>query len=193
MTQSDGPGGVVEELLEVRVVHDLAGAEGVALAEQVLASQLDGVDPEAVGHHVHDPLRGPYRLHRPVAAEGAAGRKVGVDAVGVDCDMIEAVRADAGVSHLLRHSWPAVGVGTGVDVGPDPLGDKRAVVLGAEADSHGGGMSGHLVEDFVAVKDAPHGPTCQTRCEGGDCLDADEGLGAKRAAHGRDDDADVLG
>ena len=70
--------------------------------EQVLAAQLDGVDAEPVGHHVDDPLGGPHGLHGAVAAERAAGRQVGVDAVGVDRDVVEAVRPDAGVAHLLR-------------------------------------------------------------------------------------------
>ena len=124
------------------VVHDLAGAEGVALAQQVLPAQLDGVDAEPVGHHVDDPLGGPDRLHRAVAAERAAGRQVGVDAVGVDGDVVEAVGPDAGVAHLLGDTWSAVGVRAGVDVGPDPLGDERAVApwrRAGPARSRGGG------------------------------------------------------
>ena len=71
--------------------------------------------------------------------------------------MVEAVGPDSGVAHLLGDAGPAVGVGAGVDVGPDPLGDEGAVVLGAEADSHGGGVTGDLVEDLVAVEDARTG------------------------------------
>ena len=139
------------------VVHDLAGAEGVALLQQVLPAQLDGVDAEPVGHHVDDTFGGPHRLHRAVAAERAAGRQVGVDAVGVDGDVVEAVRADAGVAHLLGDAGSAVGVGAGVDVGPDALGHEGAVGLGAQPDPHGGRVTGDLVEDLVAVQHAAHG------------------------------------
>ena len=175
------------------VVHDLAGAEGVALVQQVLPAQLDGVDAEPVGHHVDDAFGGPDRLHRAVATERAAGRQVGVDAVGVDGDVVEPVGADAGVAHLLGDPGSAVGVGAGVDVGPDALGDEGSVALGAEPDPDGGRVPGDLVEDLVAVEHAAHRSAADPGGDGGDRLGADEGLGAEGAAHRGCDDTDVLG
>ena len=187
----DGPGGVVEELLEMDVVHGLARAEAVAVDEQVPAAQLDRVDAELGGHQVGDAFRCPHRLGGAVAAERAGRRKVGVDAEGVDGDVVEPVGADAGIAHLHRHPRAAVGIGAGVDPAPDALGHEPAVAGGAQPDPDGGGVAGEGDELLLTVEGQPHRSVEPPRDRSGDGLGAHEGLGAERPAHGRADDAHV--
>ena len=58
------------------------------------------ISAEPLGQQVDALLGGPGRLRRRVAAEGAVARAVGVHAVGIDLDVVEAVGADRGPAAL---------------------------------------------------------------------------------------------
>ena len=75
------------------VVHGLAGAVIVPVFEKVLHPQLQWVHLELV-EEVHGALPRPGGLHLAVA-EGAVGRKVGVDGARVDPNVGDAVRPRA--------------------------------------------------------------------------------------------------
>ena len=44
--------GVAHELAQVHLLHDLAGSEAVAAAQQVCQAQIDWISPETVRDHV---------------------------------------------------------------------------------------------------------------------------------------------
>jgi hypothetical protein len=56
---ADGIGGGLQAALELDVVHDLAGGEDVAVAQQVHAAQLERAHVERGRERVHRPLRRP--------------------------------------------------------------------------------------------------------------------------------------
>ncbi len=122
----------LEALREADVVHRLAGAEAVAVAQHVPQPELERIDAQPLGEHVQRPLGRPRGLRGPEASEGAGRWQVRVDAAGVDGDVRDAVRPDRRVADLDRDARTAVGVGARVDRGVDALGDERPVAAGAD-------------------------------------------------------------
>ena len=192
LAPADRLGRGLQALGEMDVVHRLAGAVAVSVAEDVPQAQLERIEAELLGQEVHRPLGGPGRLHLAVAPEGAVRRQVGVDAVGVDADVRDAVGPGRGEAHLLRHAGPAVGVRAGVGVAGDLLRQQRPVRPRAEL---------HLDDRGVPVQGLPllvPGKHELDRAAGlagerrGDRLGPKECLRPERAAHRRADDANLL-
>ena len=188
---ADALGDALEALRDVEVVHRLAGREAVAVAQHVAQPQLERIGAELLGQQVDALLRGPHRLRRRIAAEGARGRRVRVHAARVDLDVVEAVGADRRPAALGGDVRAGVGVGAGVPVGPHAPRDERAVAARAEAHAEARGMAHERHEDLVAREHDAHREPGLARERGGDRLDPRERLGAEAAAHRRRDDAHV--
>ena len=189
---ADGRRRRVEALLEVHVVHDLAGGEGVAVAQQVPAAQLERADVQLGGERVHRALRRPHRLHRPVAAEGAVRRQVRVDRERVDADVRDQVGPDAGVAELGRDAGAAVRVRARVDPAVELLGDQRAVPLRADPHAHRRRVAVERDELLRAVEHGLDRPAGLARERGDQRLEPHERLRPERAAHRRSDHPDVV-
>ena len=71
----------LQALGEVDVVHRLAGAVDVAVAQEVAQAQLERVEPSRSASRSIGALARPGGLHLAVAAERPRGRQVRVDAV----------------------------------------------------------------------------------------------------------------
>ena len=71
--------GARQALLELAVDRRVAGREFLAVGEEVLAAQLDGIAIEAPRRVVEQRLEGPGELGHAEAPEGAARRRVRVD------------------------------------------------------------------------------------------------------------------
>src|SRR5690606_16204806 len=84
---------VVEQLVVVQVVHDLARRVDLPVAQQVLAPQLERVHTEVGGDVVELRLVGERQLRGHRAAERAAGDGVGVGRDRLDGDVRDRVRA----------------------------------------------------------------------------------------------------
>ena len=66
------------------VLHRRAGRLRAALAQDVLAAELDRVDAELARDQVGVALIGPHQLRNAEAAQRAGRRAVGVELVGID-------------------------------------------------------------------------------------------------------------
>jgi hypothetical protein len=64
----------LQTLGEVDVVHGLAGAVDVAIAQEVAQTQVERIQSEPLREQVDRPLARPRRLHLAVAAKRARGR-----------------------------------------------------------------------------------------------------------------------
>src|SRR4029077_2355559 len=113
-----------------------------ALAQEVPAAELDGVDAEAARHHVGVALVGPHELRDAEAAQRAGRGQIGVERVRIDVHIVDVVRAGGGETGLLRHARPDVGVGAAVP--PDlALARDDAALLGyAALDAEGARVLG---------------------------------------------------
>ncbi|MNX91282.1 hypothetical protein D3C86_1233560 [compost metagenome] len=98
--------------------HDLAGGHHLAVADEVLATDLQAIHAELFGQEVDGRLVGDRHLGRAEAAHGAVGVVVGVDADHVHVDVGHAVGA-GGMTCGLAHDGDArrgVGALLGVDL-----------------------------------------------------------------------------
>ena len=189
---ADGLRGRPQALLEVDVVHRLAGGEAVPVAQQVAQPQLERAHAQPLGEHVHRALARPHRLGRAVAAERAVGRQVRVDGERVDAHVGNPVGPDARVAHLAGDPRPAVGVGAGVGPAVELLRDERPVARRTDPHAHNCGVAPERDELLGAVEHRLDGPPRLARQAGDDRLEARERLGAERPAHRRRQHADPL-
>ena len=188
---ADLPRRGLETLGDAEIVHDLARREAVAVAQHVLQAQLERIDAEPLGEQVDALLRCPGRLRGRIAAERAVARAVRVDAVGVDLDVVEAVRPDRGPAALRRDVRTGVGIGARVPLRPHPAGHEAAVARRAETHPRARRMAVEREEELVAREHELDRGAGAARERGRDGLDARERLGAEGAAHRQRDDADV--
>ena len=176
----------------VGFVVALAGGVLLAGAEVVFLAEVEGGHVELAGEHVHEALDGEVAFLVAVAAEGADGGRVGVDALGFEQGVREFVGAGAVVGGGVADVDAGVGEGAGgvQDVGLD--GDEGAVLLGADlhvvaeavADEGAG-------EVFAAGGDPLDGAAGDVGGDPGDgLLDGDVGLVAEAAADFGDAHAD---
>ncbi len=75
------------------VLHGGAARLRAALAQDVLAAELDRIDAELARDQVGVALIGPDQLRNAEAAQRAGRRAVGVERVGIDADVLDVVRA----------------------------------------------------------------------------------------------------
>ena len=104
----------VHHLLDRGILDDRAGGVRAALAQQVLAAELDRIELERARDHVGVALVGPHELRHAEAAQRAGRRHVGVERVGIDRDVVDFVGARRGEAGLLRHARADVGIGAAV-------------------------------------------------------------------------------
>ena len=152
---------------QVGVEGALAVDDGVAGGQQVAAAQLDGVDAEPVGGHVHVELA---RQRALGGAEAPVRRRRGGVGVGRHAPhpkVGDPVGAEAAVDALGEHQRAVVGVGAGVEADVDVAGaDPGAgVEAGADGDDRAVGPGG--VHGRLDVGGDPHGTArCPRRGRG---------------------------
>ena len=152
----------------------------------VAQAQLHRVDAQGAGDVVHLRLAGPVRLRRAVAAEGAGGRQVRVDGVGVDLDVGDAVRPGAAEAAVLDQPRADVGVGAAAPVAADlARGEIVPSRLHAGLDVELRRVLRDLQELLAAgQRQLDRSPRGQ-RQRGGQRLEVDVALGAVAAAERR--------
>ena len=74
------------------IADRLAGGGRLAVSEQIDTPQLDGIDAERPGDHVHMPLARELRLGRPEPAERAERHRVREHGAAGDAHVIAGVR-----------------------------------------------------------------------------------------------------
>jgi hypothetical protein len=173
------------------VGHDLETVDGVGRRlQQVAPPHFDRVEPEFGGHGIEQRLEGKADIDRAVAAHGAAGRRVGIDAVAVVLDrrnVVEPVEQRARVED----------------------GDQAVAAVGAASLHHLGlaggqaAFAGHAQlhadmafrpaamgeETFLARHQQAYRATCRARQHGADDLEIQRfGAMAETAADERLDD-----
>ena len=164
-------------------------------AHEVDAPELDGVLPQPLGQLVQLHLEGEARLHRAVAAFGAARGLVGVHARGIEPVRGHGVGRGEQLAGVIRGHQPEGRVGASVqhDLRVHRL--QPALFVGARPVLHVEGMSPAVgVEHLLAgVQDLDRAP--RHHGQAGDAELQVEGLGfaAERPAHGRLDDPDGRG
>ena len=134
---------------QVGVEGALAGDQGVAGGQQVAAAQLDGIDTQPVGGHVHVQLTGQGGLGGAEAPVRRRRGGVGVHRHPPHPQVGHPVGTEAAIDALGEHQRAVVGVGAGVEADVDVAGHDPAV--GVEAGAHGdertvgpGGVHGRL-------------------------------------------------
>ena len=182
-----------EELAEVAILDRLAGREGLALGEQIFHAELVRVEAESLRNHVHLALVGPRGLVDPVPAEGAGGRDVRVDGVGVDPYVGNVVRPRRAIAPVLDEPRTDVRVCAGVEVAKALARDDAAVLhhAGGQGDAPAVLRDGHelLVAGEVQLDRTP----CDQRQDRGDRLDRRVALRSIRAPERRHDHAHARG
>ena len=80
----NGVGDFEKPFLEVAVDRCIAGGVEIALLEQILQANIQRINAEPVGNHIHLRFIGPGHLQRAKPAEGTCWNGIGVNAVGFD-------------------------------------------------------------------------------------------------------------
>ena len=188
---ADRLGRAAQALLELAVDGRVAGGERLAVAEEVVAPEVDGIAAEPVGGDVEERLERPRELRHAEAAKRAARRGVRVDGGTAEIDVRHAIGAGRRVGRLLDDARPDVGVGPDVVLRVAVHGGERAVAT--EADAHGdpGATAAHRLKRLRGRGRQPHGTAGRVRQRGGQRFQLRVGLAAEPAAEVRDDDADA--
>src|SRR5262249_42703701 len=105
-----------ERALVLGVLDDLAGGMWPALAHDVLPAELERVELERARDHVGVALVAPHQLRDSEAAQRTRRRKVGIERVGIDRDVLDVVGTRRGEARLLRYPRPDVGIGAAVPI-----------------------------------------------------------------------------
>jgi hypothetical protein len=168
------------------------GREFLAVGEEVLPAQLDGIPIEAPGRVVEQRLEGPGELGHAEAAERAARRRVRVDGPARQRYVADAVRAGGGIGALLDDARPDVGVGAHVEVGAALGGPELTVALQSELDAHAGIAAADGAEGVLRGDGKAHRPARHARERARDGLDLRVGLAAESPAEERHDDANPV-
>ena len=119
---------------QVGVERALAVDDRVARGEQVATPQLDGVDAEPLGGHVHVQLPGQRTLGRAETPVRRRRGGVGVHRGPPHPQVGHPVGAEAAVDALGEHQRAVVGVGAGVETDLDVAGADAGA--GVEAGAH---------------------------------------------------------
>ena len=180
----------LEALLELAVDRRVSRRELLAVREQVLPAQLDGVDTEALGGDVEERFHRPRELRHAEAPEGAAGRGVRVDSIAVQHEIRHAIRSRRRVHALLHDAGPDVGVGADVEVGETVRGHEPAVAPEAEPEPYARIAAPDDAERLLHGGGHAHGPARDPRQHRRDRLELRVGLAAEAAPERRHHDAD---
>ena len=131
----------VEDLLGSRAMDALAGDARLTVAQRVPPPQLDRIDAERLGNHVHVTLAGEHRLWVARRAHRTTGNAVGVDGSGLEPGHRHVVRGERVVrgNHQVGRDL-AGGIRTTVDGHLRLMSQERAVVAHGRAECHDGRM-----------------------------------------------------
>ena len=103
-------------LFDAERPHRRAGGEALAFLQSGLQTKFHRVDAQRARDHIRLRIVGPDHLRHAEAAKRARRNFVGVDAVGIDPDVGNAVRSGRGVARLVADARADFGVGAGVPV-----------------------------------------------------------------------------
>ena len=137
---------MVEDGFERRILEDGAGRLRPAVAQHILAAELDRIDVERPRHHVGVALVREDELRHAETAQRAGRRHVGVHRVGIDPDIVDVVGTGGGEAGFVGDARADIGVGAAV---PEHLAFARrdaAVLVDAGLDAHRARMLGDLIE-----------------------------------------------
>ena len=163
------------------------------MGQQIDAANGEGIEAEFGGHLVHQRLKGGARIDGAVAALGAAGRSVGVDAPAIMLDrrnVVDAVQQRAGI----EDGDDAVArVGAAALHGLQVAGGQLAVPGHAELDGDLGlGPTAMGEKSLLAGLQQSHGAARLARQQAGDNLEIQAfGARAEAAADERLDHPDM--
>ena len=172
----------------------LAAVGCIARAERVAQSELEPVQAQLVGQHVHQRLMRDRTLRHAEAAEGTGGRAVGVDAAAGAAGGAHGIGAGGVDRHAARHGRAPGGVGAGIEVAVKKHGSEPAVGVGTGAGRDPGRMA--LGRGRHALGPGPghaHRLAGDPGCYRQDRLEERVQLAAEPAAAGRGDDPHLLG
>jgi len=165
----------------------------------VLQAELQGIQPQGPGDALHVDLDGEEALGDAVAAEGAGGRGVGVDHIGVEADAGLAllipgrIQGHGLVPGVARHRQGMAAVSSGVRKHNHLIGHDGPIPLhaGAQPDAHRvpGASGGELL---LPGPLQPHRPPRGDGEVGGDVLDQHLLFASEAAADPRLDHPDPL-
>ena len=153
----------IEALAQIAVHAALAGHEGLAQVDQVLAAHLVGIDAEPVRDHVDLGFAGPARLGAAEAAERAGRRRVGHHAIAVGLDVPIAVGAGNAVAGLLGDQRAAVGIGARIEQDFALPGNQRPILHRAGLHLEDRGVLGVGEEAFLQGHAEAHRPPGEAR------------------------------
>ena len=173
--------------------HHLAGSELVARIEDVPFADVPAVHADLLGQHVHDAFHRELRLVAAEAAHRAGVRVVGVDRLGVDVDVRDAVDA----ARVARRAQGALGarrvIAAGIRDDAGPQRQQMSVRIGAD-----GQLDRHrmtldvMLRRLLASEHGLHRTTEQHRRHRRLSLDRQLLFRAERAAARQQRDLDVL-
>ena len=109
-------GDVFEHRFERRILEDRAGRLRPAVAQHVLAAELERIDLQRARHHVGVALIGEGELRHAEAAQRAGRRHVGVHRVGVDREVVDVVGTGGGEAGFVRDARADIRIGAAVPV-----------------------------------------------------------------------------
>ena len=175
----------IEHALDRGVAHHRAARMGAAVAQDVLAAELDRVDAERARDQVGVALVGPHQLRDAEAAQRAGRRAVGVELEGIDADVLDVVGTGGGEAGLLRDARADVRIGAAVPQHVALARDDAAVLADAALDAERGRMLGQRDELFLHRQRDLHGPAHDQRQRRDQGLELDIDLGAEPAAEMR--------
>jgi hypothetical protein len=115
---------------------------GRPFAQDVLAPELDRVHAKLARQQVGMALVGPHELRNAESAQRTGRRKIGVERVGADGDVLDVVGTWRGKAGLLRDARADVGVGAAVPPDVAVARHDPAVPREAAPDAEGAGVLG---------------------------------------------------
>ena len=159
-----------------------AGRLRAAFAQDVLAPELDRIDPESAGDHVGVALVGPHQLRNAEAAQRAGRRPVGVELERADAHVLDVVGSGRREAGLLGDARPDVRVGAAVPPDVAFARDDAAVLAHAALDAERGRVLGDDVELLLHGERDLDRPAHDERQRRHQRLELDVDLGAEAAA-----------
>ncbi len=179
-----------DQVFFVRVV---VGVQAIVGADDVAAAELERVDVEAFGEHVHGRFDAEHHLTESVAAVGAGGDVVRVDDLGVDAAVRHAVHGRRLGDAVEHHADGVVAVRAGVAQDIEAHRGERAVGVRAEGDPHAHRMPERGARELLGARElVGHGPAGAEDGEHHEVFGEDLLLAAEAAADARGEDAHAL-
>ena len=102
--------------MKVGINRQITRGEQFAPAQQIFEPQLQRVEAQALRHDVHLRLVGPGELRHTVTTEGDTVDRIGVDGMGIDVQVWNAIWSASGIPSFLHHAWPYVRIGANLIV-----------------------------------------------------------------------------